>query len=90
MQPDKIIELARRYSEPTKQCHAEFDHPVICWEFSQEELLAFTRSVIKEEREKYQELIAAAEAIVMTQDIYGGIPTKIVDHLRDVIVRINE
>ena len=42
----------------------------------------------KAERKKYAELIAAAEAIVMTQDIYGGIPTKIVDHLRDVIERM--
>ena len=42
----------------------------------------------KAEREKYPELIAAAEAIVMTQDIYGGIPTKMVDHLRDLIERM--
>ena len=42
----------------------------------------------KAERERYQELIAAAEAVVMTQAIYGGIPTKIVDHLRDLIERM--
>ena len=42
------------------------------------------------EREKYQELIAAAEAIVMTQDIYGGIPTNMIYRMRDVIERMKE
>ena len=42
----------------------------------------------KAEREKYQELIAAAEAVAMTQAIYGGIPTNMIYRMRDVIERM--
>ena len=42
----------------------------------------------KAEREKYPELIAAAEAAAMTQAIYGGIPTNMIYRMRDVIERM--
>ena len=81
MDNEKILEIARRY---VSNCdlYANF------YVFTKTDLIAFAQSVLEEEQEKYQELIAAAEAIVMTQDIYGGIPTKIVDHLRDVLERM--
>lgn len=76
MNTDKILELAAlNYGEHQ-------------WHFCEEDLIAFAQSVLEEEQEKYQELIAAAEAIVMTQDIYGGIPTNMIYRMRDVIERM--
>ena len=74
MNQEQILELARRHGD-----HSVAD---VDWSFYEPDLIAFAQSVLEEE------LIAAAEAIVMTQDIYGGIPTKMVDHLRDLIERM--
>lgn len=44
----------------------------------------------KSEREKYKELIETSEGIVLTQEIYGGIPIKMIEHLHEVLERIGK
>ena len=81
MNNEKILEIARRYTSPTEFGGGTVSH----WGFWEEDLIAFAQSVIEEEQEKYQELIAAAEAAVYST---GTDITAEIDALRDVIERM--
>lgn len=77
MNQEQILEIARRHGD-----HSVAD---VDWSFYEPDLIAFAQSVLEEEQEKYQELIAAAEAAVYST---GTDITAEIDALRDVLERM--
>ena len=68
MQPDKILEIARRYTYPDVREDQTF-------EFCEEELIAFARAVLEEERERIRaRVMQAAVKSWHGYDLTIGVP----------------
>lgn len=72
MKPEKILEIARRFTVPEVVGAKEW--PMVYWEFCEEELLAFAKSVIEANRECSDEPVAWYDKHGMiTHDPFEGV-----------------